>query len=58
MIIVLKIIVLGHSSILSSLGHHNSAFKPPRIKSKEILNSRGNAYFENDLIFNPSFNIC
>ena len=49
-------IVLGFSGVfvLESLGNHNSAFKPPRNKSKQ---QPQNVDFENDLIFNPSFNI-
>ena len=52
-------IVLGFSGVfvLESLGNHNSAFKPPRNKSKDIFQQPQNVDFENDLIFNPSFNI-
>ena len=58
MIIVLKIVVLGFSfwkaphlfSVVKDHGH--SAFKPPRIKSKDTFNSPGNADFENVRLFN------
>ena len=43
--------------VLESLDNRNSAFKSPRNKSKDIFQQPQNKDFENDLIFNPSFNI-
>ena len=59
MIIVLKMLVLGFSGVF---GLESS---PPilwpsshlRLKVRTFFNSTGNVDFENDIIFNPSFNI-